>query len=225
MATDARAVNTLVKQNMVSKATTRLIGDNSFCREPDAHQKVRGLFPTQLPPNAGPPAGPAPDEFREQVIIAIRKSLRRLPRNSGPGPNGSRFEHWACLTADEDAEMFGAEVIADFLIGNCPAEALEANLGGRLMALNKSDGGIRPIAMGSTIRRIAAKAACAVLKPDIPAAVGTFQYGVGKSAGCELIHKLVTALTDEDQTRVVISYDARNAFGSLPRQRIWDATL
>ena len=37
MATDARAVNTLVKQNMVSKATTRLIGDSSFCREPDAH--------------------------------------------------------------------------------------------------------------------------------------------------------------------------------------------
>jgi len=43
--------------------------------------------------------------------------------------------------------------------------------------------------------------------------------------GCEQIHKSVAALVDEDASRIVISYDAVNAFGSMPRQKIWEAVL
>ena len=35
--------------------------------------------------------------------------------------------------------------------------------------------------------------------------------------------KAVTALTDADPSRVVLAFDATNAFGTMPRQRIWDA--
>ena len=62
--------------------------------------------------------------------------------------------------------------MVDFLLGECPPEALQANLGGRLMALRKPAGGIRPLACGSVDRRLAARAACAVLKPRVAGAVG-----------------------------------------------------
>ena len=38
------------------------------------------------------------------------------------------------------------------------------------------------------------------------------------------MHKCVTALTDEDPSRAVIAFDATNAFGSLPRQKVLDGT-
>ena len=117
----------------------------------------------------------------------------------------------------------GAELLVDFLLGRCPAEALQANLGARLVALHKKGGGLRPVAMGSVLRRLAARAACRVLKESVSAAVGPHQFGVGRRAGCELVHKLVTAHTDADPTRVVLAFDASNAFGSMPRQKIWDA--
>ena len=108
------------------------------------------------------------------------------------------------------------------MLGRCPPEALEANLGARLLALGKPTGGVRPVAMGSVVRRLAARAACAFVKDQVAEAVGPWQYGVGRAAGCELVHKALTALVDEDSSRVVLAFDARNAFGSLPRQRVWD---
>ncbi len=79
--------------------------------------------------------------------------------------------------------------------------------------------------MGSVLRRLAARAACAVLKEKACGAVGPHQYGVGRRAGCELVRKCITALTDEDPDCVVIAFDATNAFGSVPRQRVLDGTL
>ncbi len=106
-----------------------------------------------------------------------------------------------------------------------PARGLGSQPGGKVVGPQQTRWGHPADCYGQHHPRLAAKAACATLKTEIAAAVGSFQYGVGKSAGCELVHKLVTTLTDEDPSRVVISYDARNAFGTLPRQRIWDATL
>ena len=45
------------------------------------------------------------------------------------------------------------------LAGEFPAEMNEILYGGRLMALQKKDGGIRPIDIGYTWRRLAAKCA------------------------------------------------------------------
>ena len=67
----------------------------------------------------------------------------------------------------------GDELLIDFLLGLCPAAALQANLGARLVALNKKGGGIRPVAMGRVIRRLAARAACKVLKNSVAAVVAT----------------------------------------------------
>ena len=78
---------------------------------------------------------------------------------------------------------------------------------------------------GSVIRRLAARSACTVLRSRVAGAEGPHQYGVGRSAGCELVHKSVSALVDEGRSRAVIAFDAVNAFGSLPRQKVWDGVV
>ena len=161
-------------------------------------------------------------ETRKLLVKAAIKAIRRYPRCPSPGPNGSRFEHWGVLTSDSQAMEAAAEVVVDFMLGMCPPEALEANLGARLLALGKPGGGVRPVAMGSVVRRLAARAACSFAKDWVADAVGPCQYGVGRAAGRELAHKALTALVDEDKSRVVLAFDARNAFGSLPRQRVWE---
>ena len=44
---------------------------------------------------------------------------------------------------------------------------MSANLGARLLALRKPNGTIRPIACGSVLRRLAARALCAASRDDI----------------------------------------------------------
>ena len=57
------------------------------------------------------------------------------------------------------------EALADFsnlvLAGGVPVEVRPHFFGGTLHAFNKSCRGIRPIAVGLTLRRLVAKAACA----------------------------------------------------------------
>ena len=56
-------------------------------------------------------------ELREKLHAAARESIKRFPRRSAPGPNGSRFEHWGLLTADEEAWDYAADMVVEFLQG------------------------------------------------------------------------------------------------------------
>ena len=218
---DARTIDQLVSDGLLSRALARARGVFKLDASRAAVDAVRALFPTGAPLPLGQ-IGAVDEELRAQLTAAAVRSIRRFPRRSSPGPNGSRFEHWGCLTHDALALQRVAEVLVCFLLGEFPEDALRANLAGRLVALRKPNGGVRPLAMGSVMRRLAARAACAVVKERVGEAVGRFQYGVGRQAGCELMHKCVTALTDEDPSRVVIAFDASNAFGSMPRLKVLD---
>ena len=166
LAADARAINAYVADGLLSKAIGRARGASSFNSGPSTHGRLQSLFPAASLPDLGAPVAVG-EEFRQELLSAARQGLTKHPKRSSPGPSGARFEHWATLAADEDATSLGAELLVDFLLGHCPADALRANLGARLVALNKKDGGIRPVAMGSVMRRLAARAACKVLKDSV----------------------------------------------------------
>ena len=219
---DVRAIEASVVDGMLSKAVSRARGAMEVVANSDIAGTLKALLPLGAPIVTGIQVNQPGPELRAQLVEAATIAIQRHPKRSSPGPNGSRFEHWAVLAADPGALKPGAELVVDFLLGDVPAEALQANLGARLMALRKPTGGIRPVAVGSVVRRLAAKTACAVCKGQVAGAVGPHQYGVGRAAGCELVHKSITALVDEDSSRTVLAYDAVNAFGSLPHQRVWE---
>ena len=71
------------------------------------------------------------------------------------------------------------------LQGTICQQALPIFFGARLCALEKKDGGIRPIAVGNTLRRVAGK----VISQNIQLEMGRYlrpvQLGYGTKAGCE----------------------------------------
>jgi len=186
-------------------------------------EALRGLFPEGVVPS--PLGRPAQVEDQVRALLAeqARKALGRYKPRAGPGPNGSRFEHWGTVASDNVAWDAAAEVVVMFLLGECPQEALVANMGARLIALRKPNGKIRPVACGAVLRRLATRTVCAVFREDIRKACGEHQFAVGRRAGCEQVHKTITALTSARGDYAVLAFDATNAFNTMPRQQIVDA--
>ena len=133
----------------------------------------------------------------------MESCLRSFPRRSAGGPDGITPQHKRVMLARAaDEKLKGAirDFLNIFLEGNLPLAVRRVNLGVRLMAQHKKDGGIRPIFIGYTLRRLAAKCAnrfvitrrCNELKP--------IQVGVGVSGGAEAIvhasRRLVTELPE-----------------------------
>ena len=89
----------------------------------------------------------------------IRKELQTFPAGSSGGPDGVTPQHLKDLMSDKSDDKLAA-ALRDFvnllLAGGFSPEVNEILYGGRLMALQKKDGGIRPIAIGYTSRRLAA---------------------------------------------------------------------
>ena len=110
-----------------------------------------------------------------------------------------------------------------FALGECSEPFVRANLGARIFGLRKPNGRLRPVARGSVLRRLAARVLCSTCKDQIRAACGGFQFAVGQQAGCERVHKTVSALTCASPGDVVLQFDCSNAFNSMPRQLILDA--
>ena len=94
----------------------------------------------------------------KEVVTAIRCG-------SAGGPDGLRPQHLKDLTS-ESAERGSRELIRalssfifHILEGNIPVSVQPFFFGATLIALRKKGGGIRPIAVGQTLRRLVAKCA------------------------------------------------------------------
>jgi len=90
--------------------------------------------------------------------------------------------------------------------------------GGRLLALNKKSGGIRPIAIGFSLRPLASKCANSFGINRLRAYFRPNQLGVGTSGGCQAaIHSARRFLQALRTDHVLVKLDFTNAFNSLHR--------
>ena len=208
-------METLVRENLVSKAMASATRPAATAAGDGVHAALQRLFPEGTPAALNGQAPQAPDQDTLQRLTAsVSRQIGRSPRRSGHGPNGSRFEHWRTLLCDGAAREACAQVVVLFLFGQLSEEAMAANLGARLIALRKPNGGLRPIACGCVLRRLAGRAACEIFGEGIKRGCGRFQYAVGRRAGCEVVHKTLAALTEGLPQGVVLAFDAANGFNS-----------
>jgi hypothetical protein len=91
--------------------------------------------------------------------------------------------------------------------------------GARLCALSKKDGGIRPIAIGSTFRRITAKIACNGVREDIGSYLKPKQIGFIKKGGCEAaVHACRSYVRrNKKSKKIILKIDFKNAFNCVER--------
>ena len=93
----------------------------------------------------------------------VRKVVMSFPAGSSGGPDGIRPQHLkdlvCCREAGSDLLIALTAFVNMILAGRCPKEVAPTFFGGRLIALNKKCGGIRPIVIGLAFRRLVSKCA------------------------------------------------------------------
>ncbi|KAJ2937326.1 hypothetical protein O0L34_g17637 [Tuta absoluta] len=172
----------------------------------------------------------APDDSKPHLTVKpeqVISALNTFVNGSAPGLDGLRPEHLKELTSlsagDNGLKLLESLTrLCNFLLrGSLNAEVCPYLYGGSLCALSKKDGGVRPIAVGSTIRRLVAKLGCRAVREDMATHLQPHQVGFGTVLGCEAaIHATRAFASNEDEGNVLIKIDLCNAFNSVERDSL-----
>ena len=81
--------------------------------------------------------------------------------------------------------------------GRAPPTILPFLCGASLLACNKKNGGLRPIAVGEVLRRLTSKCVSRAVQDDAIEILSPLQLGVGISVGCESIVHSVASLQED----------------------------
>ena len=119
----------------------------------------------------------------------VSKAILSFPAGSSGGLDGLRPKHLIdlinCKTSGQNLLSAITAFTNMLLDGKCHPAVRPILFGGNFTALAKKSGGIRPIAVGYTWRRIAAKCANAFAMNTLRDYFAPTQLGVCVSGGCE----------------------------------------
>ena len=180
---------------------------------------------SQMP---SPPGEPScyPTISEEAVILAIRS----FPKGSAGGPDGLLPQHLKDMTG-ASAESGGPVLLSALtslvniiLQGKVPMAVRPLFFGANLTALTKKDGGVRPIAVGCTLRRLAAKTAGRYIMDAMGLLLAPRQLGYGTALGCEAaVHASRLYLSNLQPGQVILKLDFENAFNCIRRDKMLQA--
>eukprot|EP00756_Hemistasia_phaeocysticola_P007272 Hpha_TRINITY_DN14185_c0_g1::TRINITY_DN14185_c0_g1_i1::g.11004::m.11004 len=170
-------------------------------------------------------AAPAPPtwEFDGRDVV---EQLRRFPRGTAAGPSGLSVQHILDVLGQADAETFAGRLAALVNIlarGDAPRAVARHLAGAKLVALPKPSNGLRPVAVGETVRRLVARCLCAKARSRIAEELAPYQFGVGVAGGGEaLVHGLRqwwerASQETDGKARVALCLDFENAFNRIER--------
>ena len=119
----------------------------------------------------------------------VLKCQRSFPAGSSAGSDCLRPNHLLDLVNCKESGDALLLALTSFtnciLAGSCPSVVIPVFFGGRLIALQKKAGGIRPIAIGYALRRLVAKCASTFAITKLENLFAPLQVGVGVPGGCE----------------------------------------
>ncbi len=99
-----------------------------------------------------------------------------------------------------------------------PEQIRQVFFGASLTALTKKDGGICPIAVGCTLRRVVAKMASRSVMQRMGSLLAPLQLGYGTPLGVEVAaHSARLYLSNLPSDQVLLKLDFKNAFNSVRR--------
>ena len=228
MATMSRRVASKLADCDTRGALRALTSDDSFA--PPTDDIIKRLHEKHPEPPADLRDLPTPDDDAVPLVATeaeVMKAIKSFPPSSSAGLDGIRPAHLRSLLSKHTAEA-GTRLLTALtaltnvaLSGRLPDCATPAFFGASLIALRKKDGGLRPIAVGSVYRRIAAKIAATAVSGRIGAELRPVQLGVATRNGCEAAVHAVRTYAQEcqatDGSRVLVKLDVSNAFNSVRR--------
>ena len=92
--------------------------------------------------------------------------------------------------------------------------------------MGKKDGGIRPIAVGCILRRLATKCLCTSVFHEMGSPLFPHQLGFRTALGAEAaVHAARVFLSNLEDGHLIIKLDFRNAFNSIRRDKMLHSVL
>jgi len=153
----------------------------------------------------------------------VRKAILSFPAGSSAGPDGLRPQHLKDLINCQERGSDLLTALTGFvnmvLSGHCLRKVAPTLFGGRLIGLEKKSGGIRPIVIGLTLRRLASKCANSFGVERLRSCFSPRQLGMGIPGGCDTaVHCARRFLQSMPPGHVMVKLDFANAFNSLHRR-------
>src|ERR1700733_1858076 len=150
--------------------------------------------------------------------------MNSFPKSTAAGPSGLRIDHIKeALLLDRNSDF--SKLLKDFLnyliSGSVPSQIKHFIAGARLIALEKPNKDVRPIAIGESFRRISSKVICRACQSDVQEYFSNIQYGNQKRGTETIIHRINAAL-ESLKNWCILKVDIANAFNSVKRKSFLD---
>jgi len=231
----AAAVRALLAEGAPGRAL-QLLTSEGVCdaADPAVLTRLRELHPQAEGPNLEPPLPEdRPDVYpswASDELLAMETVVRSFPPGSAAAPSVLRPQHLLnCLNSADSAEKAG--LLEDLLTlvtttssGHLHPRAAPYLFAARLIPLRKKDGGVRPIAVGDTLRRLVAKWLLATTRGrNAASALVPLQTAFAKGSPCEVVAMEVQAQVDAlhgSTGWLLLQVDLKNAFNSIARPAI-----
>jgi len=136
-------------------------------------------------------------------LLAMEAVVRSFPPGSAAGPSGMRPQHLLdCLSSADSAAEVGLleallTLVTTISAGRLHPRAAPFLCAAHLIPLKKKDGGVRPIAVDDTLRRLTAKWLLAMSQGrSAAAALASLQTAFAEGSPCEVVAMGVRALAE-----------------------------
>jgi hypothetical protein len=170
-------------------------------------------------------AAPPPPGKRTPVAMIAEDELIRAAKamcsGACPGPSGMSDEMVMFLVADPVCCLALRHILTDIVNGEVCEEYRTRLVRSLLVSLPKPDGGVRPIAIGETLLKLANKIITNRLSKEIAAHFAGLQYGCMSAGGAEIVAHNVRE--DVRTGKCVMTIDQSNAFNTPFRAAIAEA--
>ena len=169
----------------VSGAVQILCSDNTVAPfDNETLEALRNRHPPSPTDLSMPPPPDMSVEPLQVTVATIEKCIHSFKPGSAAGPEKLTPQHLKELLSHQTGEadsrpLHALTTMANVLLsGAIPPQVRPILFGANLIALRKPHGGVRPIAIGNTLRRIVAKAVNYLMFDS---------FGCGTKAGCEAV--------------------------------------
>ena len=182
----------------------------------DKHPQIRSDSPPAKIP-----------QFLEFGTDEVEAVLKSFPNGTSGGPSGIAVQLFLdCLTCGQLKESLLqalAKFCELFAKGIFPIPVAQFYGGARLIPLAKKDGGVRPMAIGETLRRLTCKLMLNCIRAQVLPVFLPHQMGVGVTGGAEaIIHALAGFSKSLKNDEVILQVDFMNAFNMVNRNIIME---
>ncbi|WP_331035221.1 reverse transcriptase domain-containing protein [Lactovum miscens] len=219
-----RKVVQLAKKGDLSRASRLL---NSFSSlAPINNMTIQKLKELHPPADFGSDVIPQTPADSPIVIIDDAKanslySIMQFSNGSSPGPSGWGGNMVSSLLLNDECKALFVLFIEDIINARISSYGKRWLTSSKLIAIDKPNGGLRPIAIGELFTRISGRFLTKLVEKKTNDFFSPVQFGIGVQNGSEkVVHSVRQELLNSQKENVLLSIDVRNAFNTVNRKEV-----